>query len=57
MPPTCSGLGVKNEQEMGLKMYDFSPPFSAKNTDAEDDFLDIALKMMQNHFMIKGIIK
>jgi len=38
-------------------MHDFSPPFLAKNTDAEGDFSDIALKMMQSHFMTKGIIK
>lgn len=41
----------------GVKNARFKTPFSAENTDAEGDFSDIALKMMQNHFMIKGIIK
>jgi ABC-type Fe3+-hydroxamate transport system substrate-binding protein len=40
----------------GLPLFDMMAP-DAKNTDAEGDFSDIALKMKQNHFTTKEVIK
>ena len=47
----------KKQAKKGVKNARFQPPFSAKNTDAEANFLDAAPKMMQNHFWVSRIIK